>query len=191
MIETILDLHIWDIEKGDEFFSSFDDIDALPLYIRESDGMLVDDMSYEILSGVIEVLKTTKFEITEENTWPGSDTNRIDVYIGDRYAPKSATFVVNDFANKNWQEHKYDLLEEYYPKYNEYCFRSTRVADAQKGYHFIDDTFIKDSIYNIAKQIAYRWVKRWYWFIDDKEIDDNFCFDSEYLPPITITVFSE
>ena len=168
MANTILDLHIWDIEKGDEFFSSFDDIDAPPLYIREGGGMLVDDMSYEILSGVIEVLKTTKFEITEENTDSDYKTNRIDVYIGDRDAPKSATFVINDFVNEDWKENKYDFLEEYYPKYNEHCFFSTRVADAEKDYHYIDDIFIKDSIYNIAKQIAYRWVKSWYWFIDDR-----------------------
>lgn len=191
MINTILDLHIWDIEKGDEFFSSFDDIDAPPLYIREGGGMLVDDMSYEILSGVIEVLKTTKFEITEENTDSDYKTNRIDVYIGDRDAPKSATFVINDFVNEDWKENRYDFLEEYYPKYNEYCFFSTRVADAEKDYHYIDDIFIKDSIYNIAKQIAYRWVKSWYWFIDDREIDYNYNFDSEVFPTITITVFTE
>lgn len=215
--DSVLGFKLPWIEEGSEFIIDLDnevtgEICDVVQNAQPKGAQIVNDYSWEILTGVLNVIKSRKgkdrYNYYDIEEWePNDDFTRLDIYIGDRYANKSATFHFTNLGfNRDayvWWENVQNCAGNYYPKYNQYCFGKTPVADAMKnGDVFWGNNELTKILIDIALDTARYWVKAHYYFMEESffigennhDMTDefrSFFWNFEKLPDITVTIFTD
>jgi len=214
--ESVLGFNLPWIEEGSEFIPSDDEEWEEPCdvvqHAHPKGAQIIDEYNYEILTGALNVLNSCigkdRYNYYGTEEWePNDDFTRIDVYVGNKFANKSATFHFTNLGFNGdpyvWWQNVEHCVEDYYPKYNQYCFGKTPVADAMKnGRVYHDEGKLTRNVIDIALDVARYWVKTHYYFMEpsflfgenDHDMGDefrSFLLDFDELPDITVTVFTD
>lgn len=214
-IYSVLDLNLPWIERGTEFDIDWEnDIVDVIKDCEPRGAQIWDEGGCEILTGVMNVLKSKlgkdKYNVYGIDEWESNNNHtRLDIRIGDQYvSKKSATFVFTglglngDYEDdyKEWWENLEECAENYYPKYNQYCYGLSEVGDTYPSFQFGEE--LKRRLIDIALYEAQIWVEAHYFCMCPEvragrtelmltEEPLSFYLDFDELPDISITIFTD